>query len=300
MAVGGRIAGGPQIEVGRKLVVHPRDHGLAKAADHDAHRRHHGDGRRQRATSTDVRRSDPRQAARGKQRLHAHDAAQRGGRSCRAPVNERRNGQRRCADQQNSRQVAEQRLALHGGQARGHRRSRRKHNRDQRIAFAFHANRQIHAGRAPWLRSAGPSRPPAPAQTPRQLRRRCRPQPRARPTRPTGRASRAGSRHTAHRQSRPAAAPRRGKQPSQRNRDGRPHSSEQCGFGQKSRQHGAPARAQRAHGSDLGTPPHHRNRDCVVDEECAHQKRDVAEDAQIPAKRSEHAAIRGWSGCPAG
>ena len=53
----------------------------------------------------------------------------------------------------------------------------------------------------------------------------------------------------------------------------------------------ATCRAQRAHDADLRPPPHHRNRNRVVDQKRADHQRDVAQHPQIPAERGQHAPV---------
>ena len=63
------------------------------------------------------------------------------------------------------------------------------------------------------------------------------------------------------------------------------------GFAEKDQQHAARTGAEGAQNADFGAPPHHAHGDRVVDQERADQQRDVTQDAQIPAKSPQHAAV---------
>ena len=65
------VSGGLQKQIGFELIVHPDLHGLAKAADHDRHRGHHGDCRRQ---CGHQHRSAPQRRHQAARRQHGFDA----------------------------------------------------------------------------------------------------------------------------------------------------------------------------------------------------------------------------------
>ena len=114
MAVGAGITRWAHVEIGGQLIVHPEQHRLAKAADHDADGDHHGDGGRKRADQD--RRAPQRcgQAARGEQRFHAENFAQELRESEVTARDECGNRQRRRRDQQDRSEIAEERPARNG------------------------------------------------------------------------------------------------------------------------------------------------------------------------------------------
>ncbi len=78
---------------------------------------------------------------------------------------------------------------------------------------------------------------------------------------------------------------------SQRDSDEGSDHAEHCGFAQENREDAARAYAERAQNAYLRSSPHHAHRDRVVNEECAHQQRNITQYLQIPAERPQHALV---------
>ena len=70
-------AGGTDIEIGGKLVIHPGDNGLAKTADHNADGDHHGDGGGKRRDQDRSAIERCGEAARGEESLDAEKSLER-------------------------------------------------------------------------------------------------------------------------------------------------------------------------------------------------------------------------------
>ena len=79
--------------------------------------------------------------------------------------------------------------------------------------------------------------------------------------------------------------------PAQRHAHHRARHTEQQSLRQKDRQHGNAAGADSPQNADFGAPPHHADRNRVVDQEGSHQQRDVAEGAQIQPEGAQHGLV---------
>ncbi len=77
MAIRGRGTRGTKVEIGGQLIFHPDHDGLAEAADHDADRGHHRDGRGERADENGSPAQGSREAARSEHGFHAEKFAEK-------------------------------------------------------------------------------------------------------------------------------------------------------------------------------------------------------------------------------
>ena len=74
---GAGTARGAHVEIGAQLLIEPHEHGLAKAADHDADAGHHGDGGGERADDDGGARKRSGQSASGEHSFGSEQAAHR-------------------------------------------------------------------------------------------------------------------------------------------------------------------------------------------------------------------------------
>ena len=123
-------------------------------------------------TSTDVRRSDAGQAARGEQRFHTEDFPEQLRRETRGHVHQSGNRQRRRNDQQQRGEITEQRLAGDRGSTRSERRASSKQNSATINRASCERAPRIPACRAPSLPPAERATLRAPENTPTPPRRR--------------------------------------------------------------------------------------------------------------------------------
>ena len=293
MAVRAGRPGRAQIEIGLQPVLHPQQHGLAETADHDPDRGQHRDGSGERAHQHRRAAQRSRQAARGQQRLDAEQAAgsrpdQRA--TIRRPGRESRAPRRRSAGPPRDSRTAACRRPRAAATANQAATARTSAATPDRATGA--SGRRDRAGRAP-------SPPPGPLATPPTPARARRPRDTATPIAIPASATVPGQRDRRGRAGDIQRLHRRGHQPhrahghqaSERHAGNAPGQAQAGGFQQKGRQHATTRRAERAQDSDLLPPPHHRNRNRVVDQKRADHQRDVAQHPQIPSERGEHAAV---------
>ena len=243
-------------------------------------------------TSTEVRRSDPiklREASKPSTPIIFCSPCSR---SVQQAVGDGRNRQRGCGDQQDRGEIAEQRFAGDGRRHGANNSAGGEAQRNQHVAALCACAPRIRAARETWLPSGKRAPPRSPARArqsptfPRQSAAR-------RPAKPSVNSIAPGRLLTYsactvadNNLSAPVASTRPIAHPSIA--PANPKHAASC---QKSCENRSAARAQRADNSNFRPPPHHRNRDGVVNQETADQQRDVTQHSQIPAKGGEHPLI---------
>ncbi len=281
----------PHVEIGAQLGIEPQRNSLSEAAHHNAHAGHHGDGGGQRRHHDRGARERSGQAA---SRQHRLDAA---------------------VEQSARRAVDRQRRTRAWPMPRRRWRGTRRRIRPREMRPTAGA---CDAATASAANTAGPGQSAPPAQA----------RANARANRGSwlrwarhAMASRAGANAETNAATAPAAMPsaaspavsstgagrlvvksaftvpaisctdRARQQPPQRHARAPPTTPKQQRFGEEHAKDRAAARAQRPQDADLRAPPHHADRDGVVDEKRAHHQRNVAQHAQVPAEGAQHALV---------
>ena len=246
------------------------------------------------ATSTDVRRNERRQAARSQQRFHAEKFSQHAARDPRDKIHQRRHG--RMPRRQSAKWSPDIRTAVC-------RPPPAYAPRTLPITRAIHGNRKITPFVCARVIFASPLSHRVDRRNLHRLSRRCQiAEATATPT-PISSASRHANwpstsigpgRLLTYNDSTVSAinftAPLAMILPSG-NPSSAPASPRHAASPRKQPEHPARLAPKRAHNSDFRAPPHHGNRNCVVDQKCSDDQRDIAQQPQIPAKCRQHLAI---------